>query len=60
MALIPPRSDAVIRGKSPFEQSDENLRGIQESRAQTVEDREHLSPTLTGRVRLLSIEDDLQ
>jgi hypothetical protein len=28
-ALIPPRSDAVIRGKSPFEQRDENLRGIQ-------------------------------
>lgn len=27
-ALIPPRSDAVIRGKSPFEQRDENLRGI--------------------------------
>lgn len=26
--LIPPRSDAVIRGKSPFEQRDENLRGI--------------------------------
>jgi Transposase DDE domain len=28
VALIPPRSDAVIRGKSPFEQRDENLRGI--------------------------------
>lgn len=28
IALIPPRSDAVIRGKSPFEQRDENLRGI--------------------------------
>jgi hypothetical protein len=28
LALIPPRSDAVIRGKSPFEQRDENLRGI--------------------------------
>lgn len=28
VALIPPRRDAVIRGKSPFEQSDENLRGI--------------------------------
>ena len=27
-ALIPPRSDAVIRGRSPFEQRDENLRGI--------------------------------
>lgn len=27
-ALIPPRSDAVRRGKSPFEQRDENLRGI--------------------------------
>jgi hypothetical protein len=27
-ALIPPRSDAVIRGKSPFEQRDENLRAI--------------------------------
>jgi hypothetical protein len=27
-ALIPPRRDAVIRGKSPFEQRDENLRGI--------------------------------
>jgi transposase len=27
-ALIPPRSDAVVRGKSPFEQRDENLRGI--------------------------------
>ena len=26
--LIPPRSDAVIRGKSPFEQRDENLRQI--------------------------------
>lgn len=26
--LIPPRSDGVIRGKSPFEQRDENLRGI--------------------------------
>ena len=29
MPLIPPRSDAIIRGKSPFEQSDENVRGIQ-------------------------------
>lgn len=28
VALIPPRADAVIRGKSPFEQRDENLRGI--------------------------------
>jgi hypothetical protein len=28
VALIPPRRDAVIRGKSPFEQRDENLRGI--------------------------------
>jgi hypothetical protein len=28
IALIPPRSDAVIRGKSPFEQRDENLREI--------------------------------
>jgi hypothetical protein len=28
LALIPPRRDAVIRGKSPFEQRDENLRGI--------------------------------
>lgn len=27
-ALIPPRRDAVIRGRSPFEQRDENLRGI--------------------------------
>lgn len=27
-ALIPPRSDAVIRGRSPFEQRDENLREI--------------------------------
>ncbi len=27
-ALIPPRVDAVIRGKSPFEQRDENLRAI--------------------------------
>ena len=26
--LIPPRSDAVIRGKSPFEQRDENVSGI--------------------------------
>ena len=26
--LIPPRSDAIIRGKSPFEQRDENVRGI--------------------------------
>ncbi len=28
IALIPPRRDAVIRGKSPFEQRDENVRGI--------------------------------
>jgi transposase len=28
MALIPPGRDAVIRGKSPFERRDENLRGI--------------------------------
>ena len=28
VALIPPRKDAVIRKKSPFEQRDENLRGI--------------------------------
>jgi hypothetical protein len=28
IALIPPRRDAVIRGKSPFEQRDENLRAI--------------------------------
>ena len=26
--LIPPRSDAVVRGKSPFEQRDENVRRI--------------------------------
>jgi len=26
--LIPPRSDAIIRGRSPFEQRDENLRAI--------------------------------
>jgi transposase len=29
-ALIPPRSDARIRGKTPFEQRDENLRGIRQ------------------------------
>jgi hypothetical protein len=29
-ALILPRRDAVIRGKSPFEQRDENLRGIRQ------------------------------
>jgi hypothetical protein len=28
IALIPPRSDAVLRGKSPFEQRDANLRVI--------------------------------
>ena len=28
LALIPPRRDAIIRGKSPFEGRDENLRGI--------------------------------
>ena len=28
LALIPPRSDAVLRGKSPFEQRDQNLREI--------------------------------
>jgi hypothetical protein len=28
VALIPPRVDARIRGRSPFEQRDENLRGI--------------------------------
>jgi DDE family transposase len=28
VALIPPREDAVIRGKSPFEQRDDNVRGI--------------------------------
>jgi hypothetical protein len=28
VSLIPPRQDAVIRGKSPFEQRDENLRGV--------------------------------
>lgn len=28
VALIPPRRDAVMRGKSPFEQRDENLKGI--------------------------------
>jgi hypothetical protein len=27
-ALIPPRKDAIIRAQSPFEQRDENLRGI--------------------------------
>jgi hypothetical protein len=27
-ALIPPRSDAIVRGKSPFEQRDENVRQI--------------------------------
>jgi hypothetical protein len=31
IALIPPRRDAVIRGKSPFEQRDENLRGIRQA-----------------------------
>jgi len=29
-ALVPPRRDAVIRGKSPFEGRDENLRGIRQ------------------------------
>ena len=28
VALIPPRSDAVVRGRSPFESRDENVRGI--------------------------------
>lgn len=28
VALIPPRADAVVRGKSPFEQRDENVRQI--------------------------------
>jgi transposase len=28
IALIPPRRDAIIRGKSPFEQRDENVRSI--------------------------------
>jgi hypothetical protein len=28
VALIPPRADAVVRGKSPFEQRDENVREI--------------------------------
>lgn len=28
VALIPPREDAAIRGKSPFEQRDENVRAI--------------------------------
>lgn len=28
IALIPPRSDAIVRGKSPFEQRDENVREI--------------------------------
>jgi hypothetical protein len=28
IALIPPREDAVVRGKSPFEARDENVRGI--------------------------------
>jgi hypothetical protein len=28
IALIPPREDAVVRGKSPFEQRDENVRQI--------------------------------
>jgi transposase len=28
MALIPPRQDAVVRAKSPFEQRDENVREI--------------------------------
>jgi hypothetical protein len=28
VALIPPRADAVVRGKSPFEQRDENLHAI--------------------------------
>jgi Transposase DDE domain len=30
VALIPPRRDAIIRAKSPFEQRDENLRGIRQ------------------------------
>lgn len=30
VALIPPRRDAVMRGKSPFEQRDKNLRGIRQ------------------------------
>jgi hypothetical protein len=30
LPLIPPRSDAVVRGKSPFEQRDENVREIRE------------------------------
>jgi transposase len=29
-ALIPPRADAVVRGKSPFEQRDENVREIRQ------------------------------
>jgi hypothetical protein len=30
VALIPPRSDAIVRGRSPFESRDENLRRIKE------------------------------
>ncbi len=48
VALIPPRTDAVIRAKSPFEQRDENVRAInsrgrREWKTESTYHREHLS-----------------
>jgi hypothetical protein len=58
VALIPAREDAVIRGKSPFEQRDENLRGIRsqgrkEWKKQSTYHRRSLVETAFFRLKTL-------
>jgi transposase len=56
--LIPPRSDAVIRGKSPFEQRDENVReikgkGRKEWKRESTYHRRSLVETAFFRLKIL-------
>ncbi len=71
VALIPPREDAVIRGKSPFEQRDENLlqiklKGRKEWKRESTYHRRSLGETAFFRLktifsdRLRSRRDDTQ
>jgi Transposase DDE domain len=58
LALIPPRADAVIRGKSPFEQRDENVReikskGRKEWKRESTYHRRSLVETAFLRLKLI-------
>lgn len=61
VALIPPREDAVVRGKGPFEQRDENVRGIRKrgrKQWKKVNDYHRRSLVETAFFRLKTIFSD--